>query len=143
MPLMFDSIIFRLKSLFGCSATFVYLSLHPLWICYAAWCVYFTVPSGTRGALLFLWEQMCTSGSTFIKNIKPFICHYIILVYTNKEFNCVMVVAMIWSNTLPFQYFWDFNKCLQVIFSQLSFENLGVYLLGAGCFDSKLLKVIS
>ena len=41
-----------------------------------------------------------------------------------------MVVAMISSNTLQFQYFWDFNKCLQVIFSQLSFENFWLYLLG-------------
>ena len=32
-----------------------------------------------------------------------------------------MVVAMISSNTLQFQNFWDFNKCLQAIFTQLSF----------------------
>ena len=77
MPLVFDSTIFDLNSYFGYSATFVYFSLHPLLICYAARCVYFTVPLGRRGALLFLWEQMCTSGSTFIKKIKLFVCHFI------------------------------------------------------------------
>ena len=41
-----------------------------------------------------------------------------------------MVVAMISSNTLQFQYFWDFDKCLQVIFSQLSFENFWLHLSG-------------
>ena len=54
-----------------------HFSLDPLWICYAARCVHFTVPSGRRGALFFLWEQMYTSRSTFIKKIKPFVCHYI------------------------------------------------------------------
>ena len=39
--------------------------------------IHFTVPSGRRGALFFLWEQMYTSGSTFIKKIKPVVCHYI------------------------------------------------------------------
>ena len=51
-----------------------------------------------------------------------------------------MVVAMISSNTLQFQYFRDFNKCLQAIFSQLSFENFWLYLLGAWLFDSKIIK---
>ena len=37
---------------------------------------------------------------------------------------------MIPSNTLHFQYFWDFNKCLRAIFSHLSFENFKLYLLG-------------
>ena len=77
MPLVFDSIIFDLNPYFGYSATFAYFSLHPLWICYAARCVHFTVPSGRRGALFFLWEQMYTSGSTFIKKIKPVVCHSI------------------------------------------------------------------
>ena len=45
-----------------------------------------------------------------------------------------MVVAMISSNTLQFQYFWDFNKCFQKIFSQLNFENFWLYLLGARLF---------
>ena len=67
--LMFDSITFHSDLHFGYSATFVYFSLHPLWICYAARCVHFTVPSGRRGALFFLREQMCTIGSTFIKKI--------------------------------------------------------------------------
>ena len=58
---MFDSIIFDLSLYFRATAR----------------CVHFTVPSGTRGALFFLWEQMYTSGSTFIKKIKPFVCHYI------------------------------------------------------------------
>ena len=49
---MFCSIIFDLNPYFGYSTTFVYFSLDPLWICYAARCVYFTVPSGMRGALL-------------------------------------------------------------------------------------------
>ena len=76
MFLMSDSIIFDLNSYFGYSATFVYFGLHPLWIFYAARCVHFIVPSARRGALLFLWEQMYTSSSTFIKKIKPFVCHY-------------------------------------------------------------------
>ena len=42
-----------------------------------------------------------------------------------------MVVVMIPSNTLQFQHFWDFNKYLQAIFSQLSFENFWQYVLGA------------
>ena len=41
-----------------------------------------------------------------------------------------MVVAMISSNTLQFQYFWDFNKCLQAIFTQLRFESRWLYILG-------------
>ena len=40
-----------------------------------------------------------------------------------------MVVVMIPSNTLQFQYFWNFNKCLRAIFSKLSFENFWLYLL--------------
>ena len=59
------------------SATFVDFSYYPLWTCYAARCVHFTVPSGRRGALFFLRGQMYTSGSTFIKKIEPFIYHYI------------------------------------------------------------------
>ena len=51
-----------------------------------------------------------------------------------------MVVVMIPSNTLQFQYFWDFNKCLQAIFSQLSFENFWLYLLGARLFYLKIIK---
>ena len=74
---MFDSIIFDLTPYFGYSGTFVYFSLHPLCVCYAARCAHFTVPSGTRGAVFFLWELMYTSGSTFIKRIKPSVCHYI------------------------------------------------------------------
>ena len=70
---MFDSIVFD----FGYSATFVYFSVHPLQICYAARCVHSNVSSGRRGALFFLWEQIYTSGNTFIKKIKPFFYHYI------------------------------------------------------------------
>ena len=51
-----------------------------------------------------------------------------------------MVVAMISSITLQFQYFWDFNKCLQAIISQLSFEIFWLYLLGAGLFWLKIIK---
>ena len=51
-----------------------------------------------------------------------------------------MVVAMISSNTLQLRYFWDFNKCLQAIFSQISFENFWLYLLGAGVFLHKIIK---
>ena len=40
-----------------------------------------------------------------------------------------MMVVMIPSNTSQFQYFWDFNKCLWAIFSQLSFENSGYFWL--------------
>ena len=45
-----------------------------------------------------------------------------------------MVVATISSNTLQFQYFWCFNKCLQATFSQLRFEHFWLYLLGARLF---------
>ena len=41
-----------------------------------------------------------------------------------------MVAVIITSNTLQFQYFWDFNKCFRAIFSQLRFENFWLYLLG-------------
>ena len=51
-----------------------------------------------------------------------------------------MVVAMISSDTLQFQYFWDFNKYLQAIFVQLSFENFLLYLLGARLFWLKIIK---
>ena len=66
---MFGSITFDLNLYFGSSTTFVYFSLHPLWIYYAARCVHFT--------LFLLWEQMYTSGSTFIKEIKTFVWRYI------------------------------------------------------------------
>ena len=71
---------FQLKSLFcffGYSTTFVSFSLHPLGICEAARWTHFTVTSRRRVAHFFLWEQMYTSRSTFIKKIKPFVCHYI------------------------------------------------------------------
>ena len=71
MFLLFDSIIFDLNSYFGYSAMLAIV------ICYAARCVHVTVSSGRRSAFFFLWEQMYTSGSTFIKKIKPFVCHYI------------------------------------------------------------------
>ena len=74
---MFSSIPFDLNLYFASSATFVYFSLHPLWIYYAARCVHFTISSGRKGALFLLWEQMYTSGSTFIKEIKTFVCRYI------------------------------------------------------------------
>ena len=51
-----------------------------------------------------------------------------------------MVAAMISSNTLQFQYFWDLNKCLQAIFSQLGFENFWLYLLGARLLELKIIK---
>ena len=53
-----------------------------------------------------------------------------------------MVVAMISSNTLRFQYFWDFNKCLRAIFSQLSFENFWLYLLGEVVMTQYYLKLL-
>ena len=58
-----NSIIFNINPYFNYSNTFDYVSLH-LWICYAATCVHFTVPSGSRGVLLFLREQIYTSAST-------------------------------------------------------------------------------
>ena len=91
MPLMFESIIFDLNPYFGFSATFVYFILH-LWICYAARCVHFTVTSGTRRALFFLWEQMDTSRSTFIRKIKPVVRHHMSMLRKNikkkKKKNC-------------------------------------------------------
>ena len=35
----------------------------------------------------------------------------------------ISLLSLMSSNTLQFQYFWDFNKYLQVIFSQLTFPN--------------------
>ena len=52
-----------------------------------------------------------------------------------------MVVDLRQKNTLQFQYFWDFNECLRAIFSQLSFENFGLYLLGEVVMIKKLLKM--
>ena len=43
------------------------------------------------------------------------------------------------SNTLQFQHFWDFTKCLGEIFSQLYFENVWLYLLGE---DYAMIKII-
>ena len=53
-----------------------------------------------------------------------------------------MVVAMIPSNTLQLQCFWDFNKCLQEIFSQLSFENFWLYLLGEFVMSQNYQKLL-
>ena len=50
-----------------------------------------------------------------------------------------MVANLRQRNTLQFQYFWDFNKCLQAIFSQLSFENFWLYLSGEVA-DPKIIK---
>ena len=47
--------------------------------------IHFTVTSGRRGALLFLWEQMYASGSTFIKTIKPFVILLACLDNTQKN----------------------------------------------------------
>ena len=51
-----------------------------------------------------------------------------------------MVVPIISINTLQFQYFWDFNKCLQAISSQLSLENFQQYRLVARLFSLKIIK---
>ena len=51
-----------------------------------------------------------------------------------------MVAAMISGNALQFQYFWDFSKCLQAIFFQLSFENVWLYLLDARLLSLKIIK---
>ena len=52
-----------------------------------------------------------------------------------------MVANLRQRNTLQFQYFWDFNKCLQEIFSQLSFGDFWLYLLGEVDMTQKLLKM--
>ena len=52
----------------------------------------------------------------------------------------ISLLSLMSSNTLQFQYFWDFNKYLQVIFSQLSFENFWLYLLGARLSWLKIIK---
>ena len=51
-----------------------------------------------------------------------------------------MAVNLRQRNTVQGQYFWDYNKCLQAIFSQLSFENFWLYLLGEIVMTQKLLK---
>ena len=48
-----------------------------------------------------------------------------------------MVVNLRQRNTLQFQYFGDFNKYLQKIFSELSFENFWLYLLGEVAMTQK------
>ena len=53
-----------------------------------------------------------------------------------------MVVVMIPSNTLQFQYFWDFNKCLRAIFSQLSFVNFWLDLLGEVVMTQNYYKLL-
>ena len=62
---------------FGNSTIFIYFSWCPLWIWYGATWVHSTVPSGKRGALLFLWAHIYTFSNTFIKQIWNFSCHYI------------------------------------------------------------------
>ena len=52
-----------------------------------------------------------------------------------------MVVAMILSNTLQFQCFWNLNKCLWAIFSQ-TFWKLMAISFGWGCYGSKFLQTI-
>ena len=52
-----------------------------------------------------------------------------------------MVVNLRQRNNIQFQYFWDFNKCLQAIFSQLRFQNLWLHLLGEIVMTKKLLKM--
>ena len=47
-----------------------------------------------------------------------------------QRIQCVVVVIMIQSNTVQFQYFGDFSKFLRTIFFQMSFENFWLYLLG-------------
>ena len=71
------ALLFFILFFFGYSVIFVCFSFHILWIWYAARCVHFTVPSGRRSALFFLWKQIYTSGSTFIKNIESFVYHSI------------------------------------------------------------------
>ena len=48
----------------------------------------------------------------------------LIFMYNQGMLISYMVVFMIPSNTIQFQYFWDFNKCIRAIFSELSFKNL-------------------
>ena len=138
--------------------------LHPLWIFYVARCIHFTVPWGRIGALFFLWQQMYTSVSTFIRKTKPFsvirqIASSLVLllstfdsywwigptpsitstnVYTKRINSATQTRNS--NNTLRFQYLWDFNKCLQAIFSQLSFENFWLFLLVARLFWLKIIK---
>ena len=52
----------------------------------------------------------------------------------------ISLLSLMSSNTLQFQYFWDFNKYFQVIFFQLSFENFWLYLLGARLSWLKIIK---
>ena len=52
-----------------------------------------------------------------------------------------MVANLRQRNTLHFQYFWDFNKCLRANFSRLSFENLWLYFLSEVAMTRKLLKM--
>ena len=51
-------------------------------------------------------------------------------------------IQVIWYQVIlyNFQYFWDFNKCPQAIFSKLSFENFWLYLLGARLFWLKIIE---
>ena len=93
---MFGTVTFHSNPYFGYSPTVSYFSLYPLRICYAARCVHFPIPSGRAGAPLFLREQSYASGSAFIKNIKPFVCHYtsIYRQYTKKQdckTNCFVI----------------------------------------------------
>ena len=53
-----------------------------------------------------------------------------------------MVVNLRQRNTVQGQYFWDYNKCLQAIFSQLSFENFWLYLLGEAVMTQNYYKSV-
>ena len=50
-------------------ASFLTSVVQTMWACYAARCLYSTVPSGRKGALFFLRGQMYTSESTFINKL--------------------------------------------------------------------------
>ena len=69
---MFDSIIFDLNPYFGYSATFVYFSLHPLWICCAARCVHFTVLQEEEVHSSFCANRCTHLAAHSSKRLNPF-----------------------------------------------------------------------
>ena len=67
----FASIAFHSKPYYGSSTIFIYFCQHPLWICYAARCVQFTVFSGRKGVLFFPRDRSTHLAAHSSKRLNP------------------------------------------------------------------------
>ena len=113
---------------------FLFTDWRPLWICYGARCVHFTVPSGRKGAVFFLGAAHSAAHSS--KRFKPLstiilLCQCYCWIEKNTS-NCVMVLIIRPGSTLKFQFVIGFNEWLWAIFFLLSFQNFWFYIY-LGC----------